>query len=273
MTKSLRMLAAILSLSRRNRCFATMAIAASLLMSTSAFAQQAPEESKASYTVSLNQDTFFGFYPIATGAYKANDKVDYTFYGIFWTTPSFGTGGGGGLWTEFGGGVNFKTFDGKLQFNPQLGILNGKLLSAGDFAMALEGYVPNITVNLNTEKTEGQFYLGSYLAGRKGERLNTETQRLEKVPVQNNFLHWWANGGYKVSKVVSAGVHYEALGFYPSGTGRPPSADLYRWLGPYVQAKLSDSFSIRFTAGANVMDRPSTDGNGSFYKMSASYSF
>lgn len=254
-------------------CVTAAALTASLLMDVPAMAQQAPGESKASYSVSLNQDTFFGFYPMATGSYEQNDKVDFTVYGIFWTTPSFGTGGGGGLWTEFGGGVNFKTFDGKLSFNPQIGILNGKLLSAGDFAMALEGYVPNITVNLDTEKAEGQFYLGSYLAGRKGQRLNAETQQLERVPVQNNFLHWWANGGYRFPKLVSAGLHYEVLGFYPSGTGRPSSADLYRWLGPYVQMNLSDSFSLRFTAGANVLDRPSTDGQGSFYKMSASYSF
>lgn len=273
MKNQLRMLAAALSSPLKKRCLSAAAIAASLLMSVPATAQQAPEESKASYSVSLNQDTFFGFYPIATGSYKANDKIDYTFYGIFWTTPSFGTGGGGGLWTEFGGGVNIKTFDGKLNFNPQLGILNGKLLSAGDFAMALEGVVPNITVNLDTEKVEGQFYLGSYLAARTGERLNTQTQRLEPVPVQNNFLHWWANGGYRFPKVISAGLHYEVLGFYPSGTGRPASADLYRWFGPYVQANLSENFSIRFTTGANVLDRPATDGNGSFYKMSASYSF
>ncbi len=271
--QQLRSCALALSAHMKNWVCTMSAIAALLWVSTPATAQQAPAESKASYTVSLNQDSFFGFYPIATGSYEANDKIDYTFYGIFWTTPSFGTGGGGGLWTEFGGGVNFKTFGGKLNFNPQLGILNGKLLSAGDFAMALEGFVPNITVNLDTEKVEGQFYLGSYLAARTGERLNTETQRLEPVPVQNNFLHWWANAGYRFPKVISTGLHYEALGFYPSGTGRPPSADLYRWLGPYVQANLSENFSIRFTAGANVLDRPATDGNGSFYKMSATYSF
>jgi hypothetical protein len=235
--------------------------------------QQAQDEKRTSYTVSLNQDTFFGFYPSATGSYKLNDRLDATVYGIFWTTPSFGTGGGGGLWTEFGGGVNVKTFDGKLQFNPQLGILNGKLLSNGQSPMALEGYVPNITVNLKTDKTEGQFYMGGYMAARTGERLNPTTNRLEKVPVQNNFLHWWVNGGYRISKVVSAGLHYEALGSYPDGVGNPPSADVYRWLGPYFQANLSDSFSLRFTAGGNVLDRPATDGNGSFYKMTASYTF
>ena len=74
----------------------------------SASAQSAPAEDRTSYTISMNQDTFFGFYPMFTSAYKVNDKVDWTTYGIFWTTPSFGTGGGSGLWTEFGTGVNFK---------------------------------------------------------------------------------------------------------------------------------------------------------------------
>lgn len=266
MKEQLRVLAAAV-------CMTAATLAASLLMSVPAMAQQAPEENRASYTISLNQDTFFGFYPMATGSYKANDTIDYTFYGIFWTTPSFGTGGGGGLWTEFGGGINFKAFDGKLNINPQIGILNGRLLSAGDFAMAMEGFVQNITVNLDTDKAEAEFYLGSYLSARKGQTLNAETNQLERVPVTNNFLHWWANGGYRFSKLISAGLHYEFLGFYPRGTGRPPSSDLYRWLGPYVQANFSDSFSIRFTAGSNVLDRPATDGQDSFYKMTASYSF
>jgi hypothetical protein len=251
----------------------TAAVCAAIVFCAPLPGQQASTDKRASYTVSFNQDSFFGFYPSASGAYKINDRLDATVYGIFWTTPSFGTGGGGGLWTEFGGGVNIKTFDGKLQFNPQLGILNGRLLSNGQFPMALEGYVPNITVNLKTDRTEGQFYMGGYMAGRRGQRLNATTNRLEDVPVQNNFLHWWVNGGYRVTKVVSGGLHYEVLGSYPDGTGNAGSADLYRWLGPYVQANLSDSFSLRFTAGANVLDRPATDGNGSFYKMTASYTF
>jgi len=238
-------------------------------------AQQAPAEDRASYTISMNQDTFFGFYPIVTGSYKVNDKVDWTTYGIFWTTPSFGTGGGSGLWTEFGTGVNFNTLDGKLSINPQLGFLNGKLLSNGNFPMAFEGFVPNLTANVDTDRFEGQLYAGFYTALRKGRVPNTTGGGLGPAPVQNNFVHWWLNGGVKLAPVISAGLHYEALDFRASGTGSSgiPRSGVYKWLGPYVQANLSSKFSVRYTFGANVIDRPSSDGNDSFYKLTATYTF
>jgi hypothetical protein len=238
-------------------------------------AQSAPDEDRASYTISMNQDTFFGFYPIFTSAYKVNDKVDWTTYGIFWTTPSFGTGGGGGLWTEFGTGVNFKAADGKVNINPQLGFLNGKLLSNGNFPMAFEGFVPSITANVNTDRAEAQLYAGFYTALRKGRVPDSAGTGLAAAPVQNNFVHWWLNGGYKIAPVLSAGLHYEALDFRASGSGSSgiPNSGVYKWLGPYVQANLSSKFSVRFTFGSNVMDRPATDGNDSFYKLGATYTF
>jgi hypothetical protein len=251
-------------------------LGASLAVSGPLYAQSpAPDEDRASYTISMNQDTFFGFYPMITGSYKINDKIDWTTYGIFWTTPSFGTGGGGGLWTEFGTGVNFNAFDGKLAINPQLGFLNGKLLSNGNFPMAFEGFVPNITANVDTERVEGQLYAGFYLAGRAGKVPNEAGTGLVSAPVQNNFTHWWVNGGVKLAPVISVGVHYEALDFRASGSGSSgiPNAGLYKWLGPYVQANLTPKFSVRYTFGADVMDRAPTDGNNSFYKLTATYTF
>lgn len=228
-----------------------------------------------SFSVALNQDTFFGFYPLVAGSAPINDTLDWTVYGIFWTTPSFGTGGGGGLWTEVGGGVNFSLFDGKLSVNPQVGFLNGKLLSNGNFAMAFEGFVPNLTANLDTDRAEGQLYAGFYTALRKGRVPNAAGDALVAAPVQNNFTHWWINGGVKLTPEFSAGLHYEVLDFRPSGTGSSgvDSAGLYKWLGPYVQANLTSRFSTRFTFGSNVLDRPDTDGNDSFYKLTATYSF
>ncbi|MBE7541703.1 MAG: hypothetical protein M9913_10260 [Bryobacteraceae bacterium] len=255
--------------------FLTALVCLPALFSGVASAQSAPDEDRASYTISMNQDTFFGFYPIFTSAYKVNDKVDWTTYGIFWTTPSFGTGGGSGLWTEFGTGVNFKAADGKVNINPQLGFLNGKLLSNGNFPMAFEGFVPNITANVNTDRAEAQLYAGFYTALRKGRVPDAAGSGLTAAPVQNNFVHWWLNGGYKIAPVLSAGLHYEALDFRASGSGSSgiPNSGVYKWLGPYVQANLSSKFSVRFTFGANVMDRPATDGNDSFYKLGATYTF
>lgn len=250
-------------------------IGAVLVFSAPAAAQRPSAEDRASYTISMNQDTFFGFYPVITGAYKVNSKIDWTTYGIFWTTPSFGTGGGGGLWTEFGSGVNFKAYGGKLTINPQLGFMNGRLLSNGNFPMAFEGFVPSITANVNTSRAEGQLYAGFYTALREGRVRTPDGGGLARALVQNNFIHWWVNGGVKLAPVISAGVHYEALDFRPSGTGSPgmPRAGVYKWLGPYVQANLSPRFSVRYTFGADVMARPAGDGNESFYKLTATYSF
>jgi hypothetical protein len=228
-----------------------------------------------SFSVALNQDNFFGFYPLVAGSAPINDTLDGTVYGIFWTTPSFGTGGGSGLWTEVGGGVSFNLLDGKLSVNPQIGFLNGKLLSNGDFPMMFEGFVPNLTANLDTDRAEGELYAGFYTALRKGQTPNVTNDGLIAVSVQNNFTHWWINGGARLTPQFSAGLHYEVLDFRPSGTGSSgvSSAGLYKWLGPYAQASLSDRFSARFTFGANVLDRPATDGNDTFYKLTVTYSF
>jgi hypothetical protein len=241
-----------------------------LLCGSAGYAQ---DPDKASGTVTLNQDVFFGFYPTFAGAYELNDKIDATYYGIIWTTPSFGTGGGGGLWTEFGGGVNFKAADGALTIKPQVGFLNGKLLSNGNFPMALEGWVPNITANVNTSRVEGELYAGWYLAWRKGQVPNEAGTGLIDAATQNNFVHWWANGGVKMTKMLSVGLHYENLYFHPSGAVAGDGSHLYKWLGPYVQAALPNNMTARFTAGANVTDRPDTDGNDNFYKLSIAYSF
>lgn len=243
-----------------------------LVLFVSATAAAWAQAKKSSYTIGLNQDSFFGFYPTLAGSYGLSDKVDWTFYGIFWTTPSFGTGGGGGLWTELGTGVSISTLRGNLKLNPQIGLTNGKLLSNGSFAMLAEGLVPSLTANLNSSKLEGQYYLGYYAAVRKGQVLQNE-RTLVTAPIQNNFLHWWVNAGYKISPALSLGAHYEHLRSNPSGTRAPDASNVYKWFGPYVQASLPNGLALRFTGGPNILDRPATDGNNTFYKLSASISF
>jgi hypothetical protein len=251
------------------RTFTLLVCSLAAVTLTKPLSAQTQDPPKANYRIAMNQDSFFGFYPTVFGAFRINDTLDATAYGIFWTTPSFGTGGGGGLWTEAGAGVNIKTFEGKWTFTPQLGILNGKLLSNGNFPMAFEGIVPNITSNVNTERAEGEFYMGRYTALRSG-RVPGPNNNLIAASSQNNFLHWWINGGVKASSTFSVGLHYESLGSNPSVGA---SSSVYKWLGPYVQANLTSGFSLRFTAGPDVQKRGPTDGNGSFYKLTAVYNF
>lgn len=241
-----------------------MSSAPSLAQST-----MGPEKRDPSFSVTLNQDNFFGFYPAFSGALPVNDTVDFTFYGILWTKPAFGLGlvnQGDDLWTEFGAGVNFNLADGNLTINPQLGVTNGALLSGGAQNVAgqttgsrfADGIVPSLTVNYGDENIEAQLYAGYYAALR---------QRNGDSAL--DFLHTWVNAGYKFSSLVSAGAHYELLSntrnTYPGGaTGR-----VYQWVGPYVQFTLPQGYFARFTAGTDV----ESGASGDFFKVNVGFKF
>ena len=107
--------------------------AGALLAATAVSAEDAASEREPSFTVVLNQDSFFGFYPSFSGAVPVSKTVDFTFCGIFWTKPAFSLSAptGDDLWTELGVGVNFNLLDGRLKVKPQFGITNGALLSGG----------------------------------------------------------------------------------------------------------------------------------------------
>jgi hypothetical protein len=227
------------------------------------------------FSVVLNQDAFFGFYPTFNGLIPVSENVDLSFYGILWTTPSFastalaGAGpSGNDLWTEFGIGANFILADGKLQVKPQIGITNGALLSGGvldanDVPTGTgsnfgDGIVPSLTINYSDDSFEAEYYGGYYaaLANRNKD-------------AALDFLHTWVNAGYKFTGNFSAGLHYELLSntrtTYPGGS----TAVVYQWLGPYVQFSLSKGFFARFTAGADIED----GGDGDFYKLAVGMSF
>ncbi|MDJ0977923.1 MAG: hypothetical protein QNI87_05245 [Erythrobacter sp.] len=227
----------------------------------------APAKREDSYTVLLNQDSFFGFYPSFNGLIPIGDNIDFSFYGIFWTTDGFGTGLGSDLWTEFGAGVAIHTMEGNLVIKPQLGITNGALLSGGvrdddtelptgtggNFA---DGIVPSLTMNYSDDAFEAEFYGGYYAALRN----RNETGSLD-------FLHTWLNAGAKIGEKFSAGAHYELL----SNTRAVDGDDsvVYQWLGPYVQFSTDNGFFARFTAGADI----EAGNDGDFYKLTAGFSF
>jgi len=224
--------------------------------------------------IGFNQDTFFGNYTTAAAGYAVNSAVDVTVYSILWHTDFFSQGPGGlngpagidgtGLWTEFGGGLNFKLMDGALNVNPQFGILNGALLSSGGAAnepVVFDGVVPNLTVNYGDDFLESQLYAGYYI-GARGED-------------QNDYIHWWYNAGIKPwsqcnnwKSALSMGLHYEML-----HQSAPDGAEnhLYQWIGPYTQFALPNGFSVRYSAGWNADDGSNLGEN--FYKVNIGYSF
>jgi hypothetical protein len=240
-------------------------------LSPESVAEESEEVSRVSGSVTLNQDAFFGFYPVAAGAYTINDLVDFTFYSIIWTIPAFGAGGGGGgLWTEFGVGASFNFLDGDLSINPQIGLLNGSLLSGGlsDGAIrAADGVVPNLTVTYDGEHLEGQFYFGLYLGARGDKNL------------RNDYVHYWTYAGVRplaftnspAAGLLTIGMHWEQLRFMGIASGADAD-NVYRWIGPYVSLALPGSISMRFAAGANL-DNPSGPAGFDFYKLTVGMDF
>lgn len=243
-------------------------VSSAAIAAAAAAAQGTPAPRSERFSVVLNQDAFFGFYPTFNGLIPVGENVDLSFYGIMWTTDAFGTGLGSDLWTEFGIGANFILADGKLQIKPQVGLTNGALLSGGvvdedgdptgtggNFA---DGIVPSLTINYSDDTFEAEYYGGYYAALRN----RNENAALD-------FLHTWVNAGYKFTSNVSAGAHYELLSntrnTFPGGS----TAVVYQWLGPYVQFSLSKGFFARFTAGADIEE----GGDGDFYKLAVGMSF
>jgi hypothetical protein len=160
----------------------SFAIICCLLLAAVPQEADAQEESKFSMNVTMNSDQFFGFYPFFSGGYSLTDKMDFTFYGILW---SGGTGGGWGNWTEFGVGMSFQAGE-AISITPQVGFLGGNLLSSAAAGTGImgDGIVPNITIGLNDDQFEGEFYLGYYAP------LREEGSTLA-------YTHYWLNAGYK----------------------------------------------------------------------------
>lgn len=221
---------------------------------TTLFAQTDEEkDSKVSIGLSLNHDAFFGFNPMLSGAIKTGEKSALTFYGIQWGA---GTAIAWGNWTEFGLGYSFQAGE-SVTINPQLGVTMGNLLSSyteGKYAFG-DGIVPNLTINLNNSKLEGQIYAGYYAALRK------------EGPTTANYVHYWANFGGKLTSFFSAGVHFENL-FREGGKNQPSTtSQYYTWLGPYVQFTKGIA-GLRLSAGGNLASESAkANFDGDFYKM------
>ena len=227
--------------------------------------------------VTLKQDAFFGFQTILDAGYEVADNIDFTFYSWLWTSPNFGRSrvvagpngmqvdaGGNGLWTEVGIGLNFRFLNDTLSINPQIGLLNGALLSSqiiGRGIRAGEGVVPSITFNYDDGFYTGQAYLAYYAAVRD-ERAR-------------DFIHNWISVGVKPAlfnfknvPLNSIGVHWEHLRFHIDRIAGNPGT-LYNWIGPYVELALPMHLALGFAAGADLKG----DVSNEFYQASIKMHF
>ncbi|WP_298902914.1 DUF6733 family protein [uncultured Psychroserpens sp.] len=217
----------------------------------------AATDDKIDFGLNLNHDAFFGFNPMMTFGYTINENSAITAYGIQWGA---GTGSAWGQWTEFGLGYN-KTL-GYFDINPQIGFTMGNLLSSGASQKGIvgDGIVPNLTVNYDSNKLEGQIYFGYYAA---------LTDKTEVGDATNNYIHYWANFGFKVASFLSLGAHFEELylsGGDINGGGELDRTDGYKWLGPYLELKKGSS-GLRVSLGANLADEDDRFAQNDFYKL------
>ena len=243
------------------------ALALGLLFTSNVNAQDAEaapaEDKKLDMNVTLNSDIFFGFYPFFNGAYAVSDKVDFTFYGILWSGG--GPGASWGNWTEFGMGIGIPVND-AIYVNPQIGLLSGGLTSGLGTPVLAEGIVPNLTIGIDDEAIEGEIYAGYYNGLDHGN------------PVTNNYLHYWANTGYKFNSIVSAGVHFEHLRFTGGKNYASDAAyDYYQVVGPYLQfSKPDGSAFTRFSSGWDLRSDEQVTKSGysqpSFFKLTVGMS-
>lgn len=238
-----------------------------------------------SVTMAMQADSFFGFNPAVYGTYGLTKDIALAFSTTYWTNISGQGVHDANPWLELDLGLNFTFFDKRLSVTPMLGTVHGSLLSSrgGSFpkgggsrnerTTAFDGWVPNIIVNYMDDRFEGEFYAGYYKAGRnEGGNVGSANQTTQNCVSDFgdcasgrrgtwDFLHWWANAGYRFNSMFSAGVHYEHLLSTRDNSAPGAQQDYYRWFGPYVEMKLAGGMSFRFTAGHDFAD------NEDFYKL------
>lgn len=193
---------------------------------------------KPTLALTIPHDAVFGFYPIVTGSFGISSHLSMSFYGIFWTNPSFANAipSGTDWFLETGAGLSFNPTK-NLLLNPSVGLTHGKLLSGGIEGVIAEGLVPNLAAFYNKGKLETELYVAYYKAMRK------------RGPVTTDYLLAWLYVGAVLHERFSAGIHYEEFGI--TRITNKPAQNLYRSLGGYLKITLPDGYSFRFSAGKN----------------------
>lgn len=213
---------------------------------------QDKEKPPGTFAVQILQNNAAGFYPLVLGSFGLKKNLSFTYYGVFWTNPSFGTQEtGGDLWFEYGAGLGFKAANNNLFLNPSLGFTNGKFLSGADQNIIGDGIVPSLFALYNKGRFETEFYLSYYKSLRN------------EGAVTRDFVLNWVLPGVKLNDHVALGVHYEQ--FVNTRVTGGEAASVYQWLGGYIRLTAGKGYSLRVSAGKNLYDGPIAP---EFYKIS-----
>ena len=223
-----------------------------MLISSLVYSQDETQSKQPSFSMLINQDNAFGFYPQILGTLPINEKLDFSFYSIFWSNASYGSPElGSDLWTEMGVGLSFGALKNKLTLNPSIGFTHGKLLSGGEEGVPFEGIVPSMVGFYNSGNFESELFISYYKSLRK------------EGPETSDYILYWAYPGIVVSKYISLGAHYEGFALTRSTSGNREM--LYHWLGASVKFNIDDAYTLRFSSGTNLKEGDYSSG---FYKLS-----
>ena len=245
--------------------------------------------SPATVTMSLNADSFFGFYPAVYGTYQLREDFAIAWNLIYWTMTSGVGSGNNNPWLQTDVGVNLTYFDKRLSVTPMFGFTHGMYMSSrGGFfpstgepaggvggegvnqrGSLFEGYQPTILTNWLSEKFEGEFY-GAYYAALRQEGGVPSASHPTGTPGARgswDFLYWWGNAGYRINDIFSVGGHYEQFMSTRDNSAPGAQMDFYSWVGPYVEVKLFEGLLFRFTGGKDLVQ------DQDFYKLKFAKTF
>ncbi len=216
-------------------------------------AQEAnPTDPSSSFEVFLNQDNAFGFYPKVSGSFKLIDNINLSFYGIFWTNPSFGNSfDGTDTWLETGLGVQFLALADRIKINPFVGFTHGKVLSDNFEAILAEGIVPGLSIQFLDNRFEVEGFFSYYKALKSKGRDS------------GDYLLYWLLPGVVINPNISVGVHYE--GYDQIRIAEGEANIRYQRFGGYAKFTIRDKYFFRFSAGTNSVEDSKYAKN--FYKL------
>jgi hypothetical protein len=225
-----------------------------------------------SVALGLTQDNFFGFYPEVRGTYMLNADWAVAFRGAYFTdvrgVPDTAGPAGKNPMTEIDAGFKTWMLDRRLELTTMIGTVHGQVLSSGKLSSqgrssAFEGVVPS----LRAEYTGSVFEGGGLAEWYKAVRSEAGNASGGDTGGTRDFLHWWTYGGYRATRIVSVGVHYEHLLTTRDSASPGAQRDYYRWLGGYTELKLPRQTILRFTAGRDFFSEED------FYRLSFAKTF
>ena len=222
-----------------------------LLMAAGVRAQKKDQLPPSQFFLNISYDNMFGFYPSVYGSFGVKENLSFTYYGVMWTNPSFGSQQTGtDSWLETGFGLGLHTPGGKWFFNPALALTHGKVLSGGEKGVVADGIAPGTTVLFQDGIMELETYVVWYKALRK------------KGLFTYDYALYWLLPGFVINENISLGLHYEGFVLTRKSHARPEQ--LYQAVGGYAKFTVGQKFIFRLSLGKNfkVSEYPEE-----FYKL------